>query len=252
MQIRVFRSSEALGRAAATLAAADIRAAIADQGRARIIAATGASQFEFLAALVQAPGIDWPRVELFHLDEYVGLAADHPASFHRYLRERLLEPTGIRDVHFLEGHDDPERIRVDVGRQLLERPVDVALVGIGENAHLAFNDPPADFGTDQPYLLVRLDEACRLQQVGEGWFPDLASVPLRAISMSCRQILKSRRIVAVVPDERKAAAVKATLEGPIGPGTPASILRTHPNVTLYLDEGSMSALTAQPACEEPV
>lgn len=249
MHIRVFQTKEALGRAAAEDAAAAIGSAIAARGQARIIAATGASQFEFLRALVAAPGIDWGRVEMFHLDEYVGLPADHPASFRRYLRERLIEPTGMRDVHLLDADTDPERVRVETGQRLLERPVDVAFVGIGENGHLAFNDPPADFDTDEPYLIVDLDEACRRQQVGEGWFPDVEAVPSRAISMSCPQILKSRRILVIVPDARKAAAVKATVEGPIVPETPASILQTRPDVTLYLDPESSAALATPPARE---
>lgn len=251
MEIRRFRTGEALGRAAAAAAAAEIRAAIAARGRARIIAGTGASQFAFLRALVQAPDVDWSRVELFHLDEYVGVPEDHPASFRRYLRERLIAPTGIRDVHFLDGQGDPERVADAVGRALAERPVDVAFVGIGENGHLAFNDPPADFETTRPYLIVELDEACRRQQVGEGWFANVASVPPKAISMSCRQILASRRILVIVPDARKAAAVKATLEGPVAPATPASILRTHSNATLFLDEGSSSTLASPPPFEQP-
>ena len=251
MQIRRFRSGAALGRAAAAAAADGMRAAIEAQGRVRIIAATGASQFDFLGALVQAPRIDWSKVELFHLDEYVGIPEDHPASFRRYLRERLIGPTGIRDVHFLDGQADPQRVMDRVGRELRERPVDVAFVGIGENAHLAFNDPPADFETDRPYLLVELDEACRRQQVGEGWFPDLEAVPSKAISMSCRQILASKRILCIVPDTRKADAVKATLEGAILPETPASILRRHPDVTLFLDEGSSSTLASPPSFEDP-
>lgn len=252
MQTRIFRTSQALGVAAAALAADEIRGAIAARGRARLIAATGASQVNFLEALIDEPGVEWHRVELFHLDEYIGLSADHPASFRRYLRERLIEPAGIREVHFLDGEQDPEQVCANVGRRLVEHPVDVAFVGIGENGHLAFNDPPADFDTDVPYLVVDLDEACRRQQVGEGWFPGLASVPSQAISMSCRQILQARRIVAVVPDERKAAAVKGTLEGPVTPEVPASILRTHPAATLFLDAGSSSALASPILFEEAV
>jgi glucosamine-6-phosphate deaminase len=250
LQIRRFRSGAALGRAAAAEAAGEIRAAIESHGRARIIAATGASQFDFLRALVGTPDIDWANVELFHLDEYVGLSESHPASFRRYLRERLIGPTGIRHFHFLDGEADPQQVMEDVGGKLRERPVDVAFVGIGENAHLAFNDPPADFETDRPYLLVELDAACRRQQVGEGWFPDVESVPSKAISMSCRQILASRRILCIVPDARKSAAVKATIEGAIVPETPASILRRHSNVTLFLDEGSSSALASPPPFED--
>jgi len=242
MQVKVFPDPNALGQAAATDAAAKIRDAIAARGEARIIAATGASQFAFLDRLVRAPDIDWARVEMFHLDEYVGLPADHPASFRKYLRERLIGPTGITRYHFLDGERDPGQVTRDVGRSLAERPIDVAFVGIGENGHLAFNDPPADFETDAPYIIVHLDERCRQQQVGEGWFKSVAEVPATAISMSVRQILRARSIVCVVPDARKAEAVQRTLEGPIDPMTPASILRTHPDVTMYLDEASASLL----------
>lgn len=238
MRISVHPTKEALGAAAAADAAAAIRQAVATAGRARIVAATGASQFEFLAALVAMPGMPWDRVEMFHLDEYIGLPADHPASFRRYLRERLIEPTGIRAAHLLDGEDDSREVCERVGALLAAEPVDVAFVGIGENAHLAFNDPPADFDTHEPYIVVALDDACRQQQVGEGWFPDLSAVPQQAISMTCRQILAARRILCIVPDARKAAAVKAAVEGPITPDVPASILQTHADVTLYLDPSS--------------
>jgi glucosamine-6-phosphate deaminase len=214
--------------------------AIADGGRARVIAATGNSQLAFLRHLVRSTRVDWSRVELFHLDEYVGLAADHPASFRRVLREHLVDPTGIPTFHALDGEDDLEAVRRKVGAALQRAPIDVAFVGIGENAHLAFNDPPADFETTEPYLVVALDEACRRQQVGEGWFATIGDVPTRAISMSVRRILAAREILAVVPDERKAAAVAAVLTGPITPDVPASILRTHPRTTLYLDAASAS------------
>ena len=242
MLIKVFADSNALGEAAAADAAARIRDAIAARGEARIIAATGASQFAFLERLVRAPDVDWSRVEMFHLDEYVGLPADHPASFRKYLLERLIRPTGITRYQLLDGQQDPQQVCRDVGRALTERPIDVAFVGIGENGHLAFNDPPADFDTDAPYLVVHLDERCRQQQVGEGWFGSVADVPDTAISMSVRQILRARAIVCVVPDARKAEAVQRSVEGPIDPMTPASILRTHPDITIYLDEASAALL----------
>jgi len=214
-------------------------------GRARIIAATGASQFEFLEALTAMPGIDWPRVELFHLDEYIGLAETHAASFRKYLRERLIQKAGITKYHFLEGHGDVAETIRKVGAELTSAPIDVAFVGIGENGHLAFNDPPADFETEEPYIVVELDERCRRQQVGEGWFKSLEEVPKRAITMSLRQILKAKEIIAVVPDARKAEAVKACLEGPVGPMAPASILREHANTTIYLDKYSAALLSAR-------
>jgi glucosamine-6-phosphate deaminase len=245
MQVKVFLDKDSLSRAAAEQAAGAIRRAIEERGRARIIAATGASQFEFLDALTKAESIDWTKVEGFHLDEYVGLPATHPASFRKFLRERLVSKTGIVKFHWIEGDAaDPAAVIRDVGKELASAPVEVAFVGIGENGHIAFNDPPADFVTEDPYIIVNLDEPCRRQQVGEGWFADISQVPQRAISMSPRQILKAREIVAVVPDRRKAHAVKACLEGEISNMAPASILRRHPNVNLYLDKDSASLLSA--------
>ena len=246
MNVRVHTDSTALAAAAAAGAADRLRLAIAARGRARIVAATGASQIAFLERLVTAPGIDWGAVEMFHLDEYVALPATHPASFRRYLLERLIRPAGITRYHLLDGEADPALVCREVGRRLQEEQVDVAFAGIGENAHLAFNDPPADFDSIAPYLIVDLDEQCRRQQVGEGWFPALADVPTRAISMSIRQILSAAAIVCVVPDQRKAAAVRASLEGPIDPAAPASILRRHADVTLHLDPASASLLTPDP------
>jgi glucosamine-6-phosphate deaminase len=253
MRLRIFDDKVSLGRAAAEQATGAIRAAIAASGQARIVAATGASQREFLVALTReqgevtkndVPENFWPKVELFHLDEYIGLPATHPASFRKYLMERLIAPAGITRHHLIAG-DAPDlssTIR-EVSEQLLSAPIDVAFLGIGENGHIAFNDPPADFTTEDPYIVVELDEACRRQQVGEGWFPEIASVPQRAISMSPRQILKAKELVVIVPDLRKAQAVKACLEGEITPMVPASILRTHPNTTLYLDRESASLLS---------
>jgi glucosamine-6-phosphate deaminase len=240
--IKLYPNSEELSLAAASAAAHSLRDAIARRGQARIIAATGASQFGFLKELTASPGIDWRRVEMFHLDEYVGLPMTHPASFRRYLLERLIKPTGICQYHLLDGEGDAAAVCRQVGKALNRAPIDVAFVGIGENGHLAFNDPPADFNTEQPYLIVKLDEACLRQQVGEGWFRDLSEVPKSAISMSVRQILKAQEILCIVPDKRKARAVKACLEGEISPAAPASILRTHPNVTFYLDKDSSSLL----------
>jgi glucosamine-6-phosphate deaminase len=244
MDVRIFPDKPALGEAAAVEAVRAIRDAIATRGRARIIAATGASQFEFLEALTARTDVPWASVELFHLDEYIGLPPTHPASFRRYLRERLIDRTGITFAHLLDGEADPAQVCRQMGDRIAEAPVDVAFVGIGENGHLAFNDPPADFSTESPYLLVDLDEACRRQQVGEGWFTSIAEVPTRAISMSVRQILKAQRILCIVPDLRKADAVCATLTGDITPQVPASILRSHPDATLFLDEPAASRLPA--------
>jgi glucosamine-6-phosphate deaminase len=244
MQIKTYIDRPTMGRAAARHAGHLIQDAIAARGQARIIAATGASQFDFLEALTASPEVDWQAVELFHLDEYVGLPIDHPASFRRYLLERLIDKTSIPRFHFLDAERDAAGAARSVGAELSAAPIDVAFVGIGENGHLAFNDPPADFDTDQPYIIVALDEACRRQQVGEGWFPSVEAVPRQAVSMSIRQILKANAIICVVPDGRKAAAVQASLEGEITPAVPASVLRRHQAVTVYLDRQSAALLDA--------
>jgi len=246
MLVRLFRDPTAVAGAAAEQAAATIREAITQHDRCRIILATGTSQFAFLDALTAAKGIDWRKVEAFHLDEYVGIPASHPASFRKILLERVIDKVGIDTFHFIESDaaDLSAAVR-EVGRQLTSAPIDIAFVGIGENGHIAFNDPPADFETEDPYLVVDLDEACRRQQVGEGWFADVSQVPTRAISMSPRQIMKAREIVAVVPDERKAKAVRMCLEGAIRASAPASILRKHPNTTIFLDQDSASQLRSE-------
>lgn len=234
------------GRRAAAHGAALLREALARQGRAAVVVATGASQFDLLAALVAAPGIAWEKVTFFHLDEYLGLPVTHPASFRRFLWERFHSrlPVPPRAFHYLDGEAvDPVAEGGRVGRLIADECIDVAFIGIGENAHLAFNDPPADFETEEPYLVVSLDDACRRQQLGEGWFPTLEAVPRRALTMSIRQILKSRHLVVTVPDARKAEAVRASLEGPVTPQVPASILREHPSCTLFLDAASASLLT---------
>jgi glucosamine-6-phosphate deaminase len=245
-KLRVFETSTELAAAAAGDAAAAIRDALVASGGARIVAATGASQMAFLDRLVGEPDVDWARVELFHLDEYVGLPADHRASFRRYLLERLIRPTGMQKYHLLDGEADPRGVCRAVGAELRRAPIDVVFAGIGENGHLAFNDPPADFEVDDPYVVVQLDERCRLQQVGEGWFASLADVPRTAISMTVRQILRARAIISVVPDLRKAEAVHACVDGPVDPMAPASILQTHPHTTIYLDRDSASLLDASP------
>lgn len=243
MIVRVFEEKISLSAIAAEQAATAIRRAILDRGRARIVAATGTSQLDFLDALTKAENIDWKRVEMFHLDEYVELPITHPASFRKYLLERLILKTGITQYHLLDGSSEPSEVVRRVGELLQSAPIDVAFAGIGENGHLAFNDPPADFQTEEPFLIVNLDETCRRQQVGEAWFADISEVPLQAISMSVRQILKAKEIICVVPDARKALAVKRCIEGEISPMAPASILRTHPAATVYLDRDSASFLS---------
>jgi glucosamine-6-phosphate deaminase len=243
MKVTVFETSEAMAKAAAETAARILRETIKQKGHAAFIAATGASQFGVLAHLVAAAGIAWDRTTMFHLDEYIGFSADHPASFRRYLRERLTSRAPIGTVQFIEG-DAPnlEQELARLNRLLAATPIDVAFVGVGENAHLAFNDPPADFEVETPYIIVNLDEACRRQQFGEGWFKSLEEVPKRAISMSVKQIMKSAHIICSVPERRKAQAVKACLEGEIGPWVPASILRKHPQCFLFLDRDAASLL----------
>jgi glucosamine-6-phosphate deaminase len=244
MQIRTFDDKQQLGNAAAAEGAVAIRRAIEDRGEANIIVATGASQFEVLDALAHEPDIAWNRVTGFHLDEYAGLPITHPASFRLYLWQRFVSrlPLPLAAFHFLDGQRDlPSECR-RVGASLREHPIDVAFVGIGENGHLAFNDPPANFETTEPYIVVELDDACRRQQLGEGWFPTFDDVPKRAISMSIQQIMKSNMIVCSVPDRRKAEAVRNSLQGPTTPDVPASILQKHENVTVYLDRESASLL----------
>jgi glucosamine-6-phosphate deaminase len=248
MEIRVFSSKKGLAQAAANHAATLIREAISQRGIARIIAATGASQFDFLDVLTQTPAIDWDQVEMFHLDEYVGMSENAPASFCRYLRERLIDRVGLKNYHLLNGTDDPAAVIKRVTEEIRKAPIDVAFAGVGENGHLAFNDPPADFDTDEAYMVVNLDEDCRRQQLGEGWFPTLADVPRQALSMTIRQLMKAEYILCMVPDRRKANAIRACFGGEISPMTPASILQRHPNATIYLDQES-SALLPQPNVE---
>jgi glucosamine-6-phosphate deaminase len=244
--MRIVKAADkpSLGREAAQDGANLLRAGIKARGRANIILATGASQFETLAHLLREPDIAWHRVTVFHLDEYVGLPVTHPASFRKYLWERFHKqlPVPLRAFHYVDAETDPAAECQRLSALIRENPVDVAFVGIGENGHLAFNDPPADFDTEVPYLVVDLDEACRRQQLGEGWFPTFDDVPKRAISMSVRQIMKSAHIVCSVPDKRKAQAVKGSVEGQVSPQVPASILQRHADTTLYLDPESASLL----------
>ena len=243
MDVIVVDTKGELGRQAAAVGAEAIRQALEQTGEANVILATGASQFEMLGDLARAD-LDWGRVTGFHLDEYAGMPMSHPASFRRYLKERFLDklPKPMRAFHFINGDEDGAAECRRLNALLAPLPIAVAFVGIGENGHLAFNDPPADFETEEPYLVVTLDDACRRQQLGEGWFPTLDDVPTRAISMSIRQILKSARIVCCAPDARKARPVRATVEGPVTPMVPASILQRHPQTVLYLNPASASLL----------
>lgn len=242
IEILIEENRLAMGAAAAKRSGEVLRQAIATRGEARIIVATGSSQFEVLDALVREPGIDWSRVDGFHLDEYVGLPATHPASFCGYLKQRWVDRVPLRSFFYLDGMRDPAQVCREAAAAVQAKPIDVAMIGIGENGHLAFNDPPADFETRAAYHVVQLDEACRRQQVGEGWFAGLDAVPTHAISMTIQQILAAKHIFCSVPDERKANAVAAAVEGPLTPLLPASILRTHPATVLLLDRAAASLL----------
>ncbi len=242
MKLLIYRTKKEMGQAAATKAAEILKDAIERRGKAVFVAATGASQFDFLDALTKIE-IDWSKTVMFHLDEYIGLPEAHPASFRQYLRERLVNKVRPRMVHFIRGDaPDPEKECRRLNEIISGEEIDVAFVGIGENGHLAFNDPPANFEVEHPYIVVDLAESCRKQQVSEGWFSKLDDVPKKAITMSINQILKARNIICVVPEKRKARAVKETLEGDITPNCPASILRTHKGVWLFLDKDSASLL----------
>lgn len=242
MKTIVTPTAKEMGRYAAEHAADDLRSAINERGVAHLIVATGASQFEVLSHLVELPDIDWQRIHGFHLDEYIGIGRDHAASFCRYLQERFVDRVPLASFHYLAGDADAKATVQEAAAKISAIQVDVALVGIGENGHLAFNDPPADFETEDPYLIVELDHECRMQQVGEGWFASLDDVPTHAISMSVKQILKTTKIYCSVPDQRKAAAVRDTLCGPITPDVPASILRQHDGTTLIIDEAAASEI----------
>jgi len=237
MKISIHDTKEESGIAAAQKGAEMIRKAIHENGKANIIVATGASQFEMLSELTKA-GVDWSQVTAFHLDEYIGIPVTHPASFRKYLKERFVDLISLKEFHYIDGEADPSGECSRLGDLIDQHPIDVAFIGIGENAHLAFNDPPADFQTKEPYITVTLDLDCRNQQFGEGWFPSIEDVPETAISMSVHQIMKSGSIICTVPDERKAKAVKSALENGVSPEFPASILKTHNQAFLFLDKGS--------------
>ena len=241
MRICRCTSKEQLALDAALDGADRIREALHRKGEATIVVATGMSQAVMLSHLVRE-NLDWGRVTAFHLDEYVGIRATHPASFRRYLQERFVSKVGLKAFHAIQGEKESGAEVKRLNRLLGDRDVDVAFVGIGENAHLAFNDPPADVETDRPYLLVRLNEECRRQQVGEGWFKSIREVPPQAITMSIRQILKAEHIICTVPDARKARAVQASLEGEITPAVPASYLQQHARASIYLDPDSAATL----------
>lgn len=244
MQVVIRDDASELGRAAGAYAAQLMREAIAAKGQANIVLATGTSQLETLKQLVKEQGIDWGRVVMFHLDEYIGLPESSPASFRKYLKERFLDKVPpLQACHLIDGESDPAQECRRLSDLIVSYPADLALVGIGENGHLAFNDPPADFDATAPYLVVTLDERCRRQQLGEGWFGSLDEVPRQAITMSVDRIMQAGHIVGSVPDARKAAAVRDCFQGPVSPLVPASILRQHPSCRCFLDLSSAALLT---------
>lgn len=239
MRIRLFETSELLGAAAAKHAAASLNRAIAENGYARIVLSTGASQFDMFKELVLQP-VDWSKVEMFHLDEYLGLPESHPASFRKYLKEKFTAKVPLLAAHFVDGEGDYEKKIKELSARLEEKPVDVALIGIGENSHIAFNDPPADFDTRESYIVVNLDNTCKEQQVREGWFATVDDVPKQAITMTTWRIMQSREIISVVPHTVKARAVLMTLENEPANTVPATLLKTHDKWTLYIDKNSAS------------
>ncbi len=244
MNIKITDNPVELGKVSAAAAIEGIINAIKQKGQANVILATGASQFETLKNLVEDTTIDWSKVVMFHLDEYIGLPETAPASFRKYLKERFLNLVSpLKASYLVNGETDPEVECKRLNQIITDHPIDVALVGIGENGHLAFNDPPADFDTVSPYIVVDLDEKCRLQQFNEGWFASLAEVPKKAISMSIKQICKSKMIICSVPDSRKAEAVKNTLENKVSNNDPASVLQTHAQCLFFLDKSSASLLS---------
>lgn len=232
------------GAMAAEAGAEKLREALRRKDEANIILATGLSQFAMLSALREYDDIAWERVNAFHLDEYIGLPVRHPASFRKVLWQEFASrlPVPLKSFAWIDGEADPETERKRLSDAIARHPIDVGFIGIGENGHLAFNDPPADFTTTEPYLIVTLDDGCRKQQMGEGWFKTMEDVPARAISISIPQILKSASLIVTCPDRRKAEAVKNTVTQAIDSRFPASILRTHADCALYLDEGSASLL----------
>lgn len=241
MKISVSKTAEELGQQAAVYCAEILNRVIAEKGKARLVLSTGASQFETLKALIQQ-NVDWSRVELFHLDEYINLTETHPASFRKYLKERFIRFVDLKAAYLVNGEGDIVQNISDLSQELLKKPIDLGLIGIGENGHIAFNDPPADFDTKEPYIVVTLDDKCKKQQVGEGWFASIDEVPKQAISMSVHRIMQCNSIVSCVPHKVKANAVKQTLECELSNMVPATMLMQHKDAALFLDEASASAV----------
>jgi len=241
MEIRICKNSEELGKSAAKHVAQVLKECIAEKGSARIVLSTGASQFDTIKALVKEPGIKWECVEMFHLDEYVDLPVTHGASFRKYLQERFVDQVGtLKAVHFVDG---TKECIATLTEEIRKSPIDIGLIGIGENGHIAFNDPPADFDTKEAYIIVNLDERCKKQQMGEGWFPTIEDVPKQAVSMTTYQIMQCERIVSCVPYAVKADAVENTIKSEATTNmVPATLLKEHKDFILYLDEDSAAGI----------
>ena len=239
MEIRICKDRYELGASAAKFTAAAIREAIAEKGCARILLSTGASQFDTLASLIKED-VEWDKVEMFHLDEYVNLPETHVASFRKYLKEKFTTKVNLKAAYFVDGTDENRKA---LGEKINESPIDIGLIGIGENGHIAFNDPPADFETEEPYIVVKLNDTCKKQQVGEGWFATPDDVPTHAVSMSVKQIMKCKKIISCVPYAVKADAVYKTISGELSNLVPATMLKTHPDFTLYIDHDSAAKLS---------
>lgn len=243
MKINICATPQELGKKAADLSESILNNSIMSQGYARLVLSTGASQLETISELVNK-NIDWQRVEVFHLDEYIGMNIDHPASFRKYIKERFASKVNLKKMHYVDGEGDIDQTIARLTEEIRKAPIDLALIGIGENAHIAFNDPPADFENKNAFITVTLDEKCRRQQLGEGWFDSLESVPKTAVSMTVSEILKSKAIISCVPHQVKAPAVKRTIESEITPYIPATALKSHPCWHLFLDNNAASLLSS--------
>jgi len=244
MEIFVYSTKKEASKAAAEKAKQILIKTIDEKGEATFVVATGASQLNFLEVLTSFDSIDWSKTTMFHLDEYIGISEDHPASFRRYLKENFISKVNkIGEIHLINGNTDPEKECKRLNKIIKDKIIDISFVGIGENGHIAFNEPPADFDTDDPFIIVELDDKSKMQQVGEGWFNSIEEVPSKAITMSVKQIMKSKNIICTVPDQRKAQAVKNCFgSSEITPNCPASVLKEHKNAFVYLDQGSASLL----------
>ncbi len=242
MEIRICENSEALGKSAAEYVGKVLRECIAEKGNARLLLSTGASQFDTIKALVEEKDIKWECVEMFHLDEYVDLPETHGASFRKYLKERFVDKVGtLKAAHFVHG---TKECIATLTEEIRKSPIDIGLIAIGEHPHIAFNDPPADFNTKEAYIIVNLDERCKKQQMGEGWFATIDDVPKQAVSMTTYQIMQCKKIVSCVPYKVKAEAVENTLKAKETTNmVPATLLKEHEDFILYLDADSASGIT---------